>query len=88
MVLAEPIDTMDKDRLWACPGRDSVKEPPPEGHCTAADRGLVVVDGMLRDKADLLWPRPLLAGGGDAMVLLPLLLRFPPRGDARLESSR
>lgn len=83
---AEPIETIDTDRLWECPGRES--EEPPPGHCTTADRELGAVDGMLRDSADLLCPRPLLAGGGDAMEWLPLLPRLPPRGDARLESSR
>ncbi len=68
--------------------RDSEKEPPPEGHWTAAEREMGAVDGALRDNADLLCPRPLLAGGGDVMALLPLLLRLPVRGAARLESSR
>lgn len=53
MVLFEPMETMESDRLWECPGRDSEKEPPADGHCTAAERELDADGGILSDNADL-----------------------------------
>lgn len=71
MVLVEPMDTMDTDRLWLCPDRAS--DPfPLDGHCTEPVR-LVEDDGTPSDNAERLCPRPVFDSGGVELVL-PLAL--------------
>jgi hypothetical protein len=65
-VVAEPIDTIERDLLWERPVPlcDSVAVPA-EGHCTEPERLRELEGGMLNDKADLLCPRPEEAFGGE-----------------------
>lgn len=74
MVLEDPIETMETDRLWAWPERLSVS--PPVGHCIDPERPWEP-EGIFTDRAERRWPRPVLAeGGGGGGGLAPSLARW------------
>lgn len=81
-MLADPIDTIETDRLWAWPGRHSPLFAVC-GHCMEPDRLCEFDSGTLSDRADRRCPLAEFAGGG-VVVRLAVALARPCSGAANL----
>lgn len=83
MVLVDPIETMERDRLWLWPGVEtrgrSVWPGDAAGHCTDPDRLWARLDGTLSDRAERRWPLPEAPDSGGVKPWLDL----GRSGDAR-----
>ena len=62
-VLLEPMDTMDSDRLWLWPGRQSLPLPV-WGNCSDPARLCAFDDDTFSDRADRRWPLVVVVDGG------------------------